>query len=150
MLSIGNLGAAAFVTGYALLLAPGLAEAVTIKLDGTGEEAPLPLKYALETLGENTPIDNTVAYHLRSPGGPGSEELKLAVSAIRRIVARDSVYLRLKLREGMVFSGKQRRASARLGLDAHPGDIRVATVLNNLVDGSTDTVVYPSVPGTEL
>ena len=113
MLSIGNLGAAAFVTGYALLLAPGLAEAVTIKLDGTGEEAPVPLQYAVETLGENTTVDNTVAYHLRSPGGPGSEELKLFVSAIRRIVVRDNVYLRLKLREGMVFLGKQAKTGQR-------------------------------------
>ena len=50
----------------------------------------------------------------------------------------------------LVFSGKQRRASARLGLHARPGDIRVATVLNNLVDGSTDTVVYPSVSGDRI
>ena len=122
MLSIGNLGAAAFVTGYALLLAPGLAEAVTIKLDGTGEEAPAALKYAVETLGENTTVDNTVAYHLSSPGAPGSEELKLAVSAKRRIVVRETVYVRLQLRQGMVF-----RTGADPSLE--------------VVDGDTDTPV---------
>ena len=128
MLSIGNLGAAAFVTGYALLLAPGLAEAVTIKLDGTGEEAPAALKYAVETLGENTPLDNIVAYHLRSPGGPGSEELKLAVSANRRIIVRETVYVRLQLRQGMVF-----RTGADPSLE--------------VVDGDTDTPVSGTAVG---
>ena len=58
MLSIKKFGAATLVSGCVFLLDPGSAEAVTIKLDGIGEEAPEPLIYAVETLGENTPIDN--------------------------------------------------------------------------------------------
>ena len=117
MLSVGNLGAAALVTAYALLLGPGLAQAVTVKLDGTGEEAPEPLIYAVETLGENTPMDNTTAYHLRSPGGPGSEELKLAVGANRRITSRDEIFVRLQLGRGMAF-----RAGADPSLQIVNGD----------------------------
>ena len=117
MLSIGNLGAAAFVTGYALLLAPGLAGAVTIKLDGTGEEAPVPLQYAVETLGENTPLDNTVAYHLRSPVGPSGEEFKLEARANLRISSRDETFVRLQLGWGMVF-----RAGADPAMEIVNGD----------------------------
>ena len=101
---------------------------MTIKLDGTGEEAPAALQYAVETLGENTPIDNTVAYHLWSPCGPGSEELKLAVSANRRIIVRETVYVRLQLRQGMVF-----RTGANPSLE--------------VVDGDTDTPVSGTAVG---
>ena len=43
MLSIKKFGAATLVSGCVFLLDPGSAEAVTIKLDGIGEEAPEPL-----------------------------------------------------------------------------------------------------------
>ncbi len=43
MLSIKKFGAATLVSGRVFLLDPGSAEAVTIKLDGIGEEAPEPL-----------------------------------------------------------------------------------------------------------
>ena len=122
MLSVRNLGVVALVTGYASLLGPGLAEAVTIKLDGTDAEAPRPVTYAVETLGESTSTNNIAAYHLQSPGGPGNEELKLAVSANRRIIVREEVYVRLRLREGMVFA-----------TDADPG--------LEIVDAETDTPV---------
>ena len=92
-----------FTTASALLLCPCLAAAVAIKLDGEGRDAPKPLVYAVETLGASTPVDETKAYHLTSPGGSGSEELKLAVSPKRRIPGREDVFLRLRLHRGLVF-----------------------------------------------
>ena len=122
MLSIKKFGAATLVSGCVFLLDPGSAEAVTIKLDGIGEEAPEPLIYAVETLGENTPIDNTVAYHLRSPGGPASEELKLAVGANQRISSRDETFVRLQLGWGMVFRAGADPSMELVSLFPHPKD----------------------------
>ena len=103
MLSINALRMAVATAAYAFLLAPELSVAVTIRLDGENEGAPQPLLYAIETFAESTPVDNKKAYHLKSPGGPGSEELKLAVSTKRRIHNRETVFVRLELHGGLVF-----------------------------------------------
>ena len=55
--------------------------------------------------------------------------------------------LEFKVSDLLRFSGGRKRAAATLGLNAAVGDIQVATVQTNLRDGSTDTVVYPSIAG---
>ena len=79
-------------------------------------------------------------------------ELSAAAEAARlaglNVVPAEGVLI-FDVSELLVFSGEGRRASATLGLNAHAGDIQVATVLNNLIDGATDTVVYPSVSGLQ-
>ena len=80
-------------------------------------------------------------------------ELSAATEAARlvglNVVPANGVLI-LDVADVLVFSGERKRASATLGLNADAGDIQVATVLNNLSDGATDTIVYPSVSGLEL
>ena len=94
---------AALTLGSALLLAPEFSTAVTIKLDGFGEKAPRSVVYAVETLAESTQVGRFEAYHLTSPGGSGSEELKVAVTVKRRVARREKVYVRLEFGDGLVF-----------------------------------------------
>ena len=56
----------------------------------------------------------------------------------------------LKMSDLLTFSGDRKRASATLALNADVRDIQVATVQTNILDGSTDTVIFPAEPGPGL
>ena len=136
---------AAMIAGHASMLGHGSAAAVTITLDGVGEQAPKPLVYAVETLGASTPLDETKAYHLTSPGGAGSAELKLAISPKRRIAGREDVFLRLRLHGGLVF-----REDANPGLEVVNTNTGIAYEYTGVSfddrifggDSGTDSVVF--------
>ena len=74
-----------------------------------------------------------------------SVELSAAAQAAREadmnvIPARGQVVLRVA--DLLEFSGDRARTAATLSVNAHSGNIQVATTQVNLEDGSTDTVVY--------
>ena len=56
----------------------------------------------------------------------------------------------LRVSELLAVEGDRSRASATLHVNAEPSVIQVATTLINLFDRSTDTIVYPSIPGLGL
>ena len=80
-----------------------------------------------------------------SPMAEGAESAGLNVVPSRGVLS-------LEVADWLAVSGleDERRAAASLSLDADPADIQVATVLTSRVDGSTDTVAYPSVSGLDL
>ena len=80
MLSMKTLRVAIVTMGSALLLGPGLAAAVDIQLDGTGDNAASPVTYATETLPA---ADTRARTWLLYP----DEELDLHVKPRRRIGA---------------------------------------------------------------
>ena len=117
MLSMKTLRVAVVTMGTALLLGSGLAAATVQNLDGVGDNAPVPLMYAAETLsaekdvagrnnGATAPSNvmaqgRTTHYALVSP----DDTANVVVVKPRRRLEDETIYVRLDLEGGMVLSG---------------------------------------------
>ena len=105
MLSMKTLRVAVVAMASALLLGPGMATAVDIKLDSRVDTERVPIVYAIETLGGEgseaftLPGSKVEYYSLMSP----TDGLTLTVAAKRRITADEDVYIRVSLGDGLVF-----------------------------------------------
>ena len=114
---------------------------VTIDLDGENLLAPRPLVYAIETFSDSSELETSKIYHLKSPGGLGNEELKLAITTKRRIHRHEQVFVRLKLHSGLAF---------RRGAD--PSLEVVGSITNSIIAGtnmSFDDRIQGGSPGSD-
>ena len=83
-----------------------------------------------------------------TPDAMAAQELgENVVEPNSRLVLR--VYRILNVSGESTPGGSSPRTAATLFFEADPGDIQVATFKVNLIDGSTDTVIYPSEAGVE-
>ena len=114
MLSMKTLKVAIVTMGSALLLGTGSVIAHEIDLDSRVAAERIAVPYALETLGSTGSEERTVKrvkyYGLANPVADAifdtsTVDLDLSVSAKRRIDAEDdTVYIRVKLADGLIFN----------------------------------------------
>ena len=108
MLSMKTLRVAIGAVASALLLGPGLGNAVDVKLDARTPQTPV--VYAVETLGGNpTTVARVPHYRLMAPTANAISDdstpgLTVSVASRRRIEDGERVFVRVSLGSGLVFA----------------------------------------------